>query len=383
MSSKRDINEILPERVTQARKAAGFSISKAANQLGFNNYQILSAIEKGKRNINAHELCSMAQLYGRSLDYFFEQDTTIDPKPLWRKATDKQVKHVERRFLTFLENYSNLERLLGLKGRWKDIQKKYNKNDFATEGFGLANRLADTIGNSLKLGSRPASNLLNVLENDLRFKIIHLELKEGISAASLVDEKLGVGILINAKDAPWRRNFDLAHELFHVVTWDVFTREDVGDGTKKTKPEQFADAFAASLLLPKEQLLDSLEGMTSDRQIRIVDIIELARDFGVSTSATLWRLVGMRFLAKKRVEEILKDPDISRIDKVMRRHMSSTDKPSKFPSRYTFIASRCLLEGKISRGTFAEFLEIDRADVDDFLKKQGFLERTYERIAST
>ncbi|MCK7515378.1 MAG: hypothetical protein MZV70_72935 [Desulfobacterales bacterium] len=43
------------------------------------------------------------------------------------------------------------------------------------------------------------------------------------------------------------RNFDLARELFHIITWNVFTSDEIGDGTKKTKPEQYADAFAANL----------------------------------------------------------------------------------------------------------------------------------------
>jgi len=40
------------------------------------------------------------------------------------------------------------------------------------------------------------------------------------------------------------------------------------------------------------------------------------------------------------------------------------------------------MEGKISRGTFAEYLEIDRADIDDYLDEVGFLEETYAKIAT-
>jgi hypothetical protein len=40
------------------------------------------------------------------------------------------------------------------------------------------------------------------------------------------------------------------------------------------------------------------------------------------------------------------------------------------------------MDGKISRGIFAEYLEIDRADVDDYLAEMGFAEENYEKIAS-
>jgi len=208
---------ILDKRIMAAREAAGFSITEAAQKLGFKNYQTLSAIEKGSRNINAHELIMIARLYGRSLDYFLESNAASDPLPLWRKTKKTDTNKIQRHFLTFLENYSKLEQLLGLKRRWKDVQKNYDRDDFSVNGFEQAEKLGAEIHGLLDLGSRPSLNLLNILENNLRFKILHLPLGDGVSGASVVDNALGVGILINANDAPWRRSFDLAHELFHII----------------------------------------------------------------------------------------------------------------------------------------------------------------------
>jgi Zn-dependent peptidase ImmA (M78 family) len=325
----------------------------------------------------------MASLYGRALDFFFQSNLQPDPLPLWRKTANTEVKKTERAFLSFLEHYSKLERLLNLNTRWKDIQTNYNKSDFGVQGFGLVNRLAEKIRDSLDLGSRPATNLLNILENVLRFKILHLDLEEGISAASIVDEKLGVGILINANEVPWRRNFDLAHELFHIITWNVFSREEVGDGSVRTKPEQYADSFAASLLLPRSQLVESLEEITSNGEIRFVDIIELAKEFGVSTEAILWRLVNIKALKKNEVEEALRNPELRKIDKAKRRGTFYSDKPSEFPDRYIFLACKCVTEGTLSRGSFAYYMGIHRAEMDEYLKEHGFIEKTYEKITSS
>ncbi|MCW8812996.1 MAG: helix-turn-helix domain-containing protein, partial [Chlorobium sp.] len=165
--------EVLDKRIMAARQTAGFSITEAAKKLGFKNYQTLSAMEKGARNINAHELIMMARLYGRSLDYFLEPDITPDPVLLWRKAIKTDVNQIQCQFLSFLENYSKLEHLLGLKRRWKDIQKNYDRDDFSYNGFEKADKLGAEIHNFLDLGSRPSLNLLNVLENKLRFKILH------------------------------------------------------------------------------------------------------------------------------------------------------------------------------------------------------------------
>ena len=374
--------KVLDKKIVAARQAAGFSITKAAQKLGFKNYQTLSAIEKGARKINAHELIIMARLYGRNLDYFLESDVAPDPVPLWRKTRETDVNQIQRQFLSFLENYSNVEHLLGLKRRWKDIQKNYDRDDFSVNGFEQADKLGVDIHNFLDLGSRPSLNLLNVLENNLRFKILHLSLGDGVSGASVVDNILGVGILINAKDAPWRRNFDLTHELFHVITWNVFSLEEIGNGTTKTRPEQYADIFASSLLLPEAHLIDALKETATNNKIRFVDIIELAKDFGVSSEAILWRLVNLGRLKKSQVQKILDDPDFHDVDRTRRRSLYSEGKPSKFPSRFISLACRCLLEGKISRGTFAEYLEIDRAEIDEYLVEAGFVEGNYAKIAA-
>ena len=382
MKSEDSKEEVLDKRIVAAREAAGFSITEAAQKLGFKNYQTLSAIEKGARKINAHELIMIARLYGRSLDYFLESDIAPDPVPLWRKTTKTDVNKVQRQFLSFLENYSNLEHLLGLKRQWKDIQKNYDRDDFSDNGFERADKLGADIHNFLDLGSRPSSNLLNVLENKLRFKILHLPLGDGVSGASVVDNTLGVGILINANDAPWRRNYDLAHELFHVISWNVFSPQEIGNGTIKTRPEQYADIFASSLLLPETHLPDALKETAIDNEVRFIDIIELAKDFGVSTEAILWRLVNLKILKKSQAQKVLDNPKFRDLDQNMRRRLYKSDRPSKFPSRFISLAYRCLMEGKISRGTFAEYLEIDRAEIDDYLDDAGFVEGNYAKIAT-
>jgi Zn-dependent peptidase ImmA (M78 family)/DNA-binding XRE family transcriptional regulator len=373
---------VLFKKLNRARVTAGLTLSEAANRLGFNNYQTLSAIEKGSRNITAHELSAMASLYGRSLDYFFESDISAEPLPLWRKVGATPIKSFERRFLIFLENYSKLEILFGLKRRWKAIQKSYAKADYAAEGFKLTEQLAVEISNMLGFGARPASNLLNVLENDLRIKILHLPLENGVSGASLVDERLGAGILINASEVPWRRNFDLAHELFHVITWEVFSHREVGDGTTKTRPEQFANSFASSLLLPKMAILDTLEEIRGDGQSRVSDIIQIAKEFEVSTEAILWRLVNLRIIKRSKAEDILSNPEIREIDKSLRQGLYSKTKPEMFPSRYVYLAYKALSEGRISRGVFSGYLMIDRSGIDEYLKNQGFLKCDDEKIAS-
>jgi Zn-dependent peptidase ImmA (M78 family)/transcriptional regulator with XRE-family HTH domain len=372
----------LSGRLLEAREAAGLTLAEATRKLNFKHYQILSAIEKATRDVSASELIAMAGLYRRSLDYFFDAEVPEDPVPLWRRKDSSNVQKEQRQFLVFLENYTNLENLLGLKRPWKEIITNLDRNDFSGNGFGAAEKLGSDIHRRFDLGSRPTCNLLNILENTLRFKVIHLNLGEGVSGASIMDSILGVGILINATDAPWRRNFDLAHELFHIITWNVFSREEIGDGSHKTKPEQYADSFAASLLLPKDHLLDALKEIVVTEALKLVDIIEVAKEFGVSSEAVLWRLVNLGKLKKGQVEKILVNPEFRDLDHDLRRGLYGEHQPNKFPQRYISLACRCLMDGKISRGLFAEYMEIDRSEIDDYLSAAGYAIKTYEKIAA-
>ncbi len=40
------------------------------------------------------------------------------------------------------------------------------------------------------------------------------------------------------------------------------------------------------------------------------------------------------------------------------------------------------MEGRISRGAFAEYMEIDRSEIDDYLSDAGYAVKNYEKIAS-
>jgi len=380
MEAKQEKDLMIPDRLVKAREVMGYNLKDAAKKLGFRNYQTLSAIEKGERKINAHELISMAKLYRRDLLYFFEQDMRPDPQPLWRKSAEADVKKHERVFLEHLEHYAELERLLRIKPQTYRLPINCTRADFNRPGYECVTTLAHEVHRILDLGKRPASRLMNILEQTLRLRIFHLELEPAVSGACVVDDALGVGILINRGDKPWRRNYDLAHELFHVLTWDLFSHKEIGEGTRKTRPEQYADVFASCLLLPETALLEALREITVGGEIRIIDLIELALEFEVSMEAVLWRLVNLGKLKKKDVEAHLADPAVRELDRTLRQGKPSDEKPLQYPPRYVSLACRCLMDGVISRGVFAQYLGIERHEIDSFLAAKGFIEGHYEKI---
>ncbi len=62
MKAKQYKEQILLERLVLARNTAGYNMKETAKELGFNNYQTLSDIEKGK-----HTLRPRAYRHGKAL----------------------------------------------------------------------------------------------------------------------------------------------------------------------------------------------------------------------------------------------------------------------------------------------------------------------------
>ena len=78
---------------------------------------------------------------------------------------------------------------------------------------------------------------------------------DGVSGAACRLPDLDV-VLINRHEVAGRRNFDLAHELFHILTWDAMPPEHLEEATEtsKIRVEQLANSFASALLMPEASL---------------------------------------------------------------------------------------------------------------------------------
>jgi Zn-dependent peptidase ImmA (M78 family) len=233
--------------------------------------------------------------------------------------------------------------------------------------------LASKIGNMLNLGSRPALSLQKVMEQILQIKILFIELSDFGSAAATVHPELGAAIVVNNEEAPWRINFTLAHELFHVITWDTFSPAEMeADEQLFTDIEKKADRFASALLLPEAEVRQELTKKIMEQKLPLSDIVDVAREFGVSTSAILYRMANLRLIPWDKANELSKNDELTMIDRRIRKD-SAIDVPVS--ERFISLSAKCLRKGLISRGKFAEILSIDRADIDEFLEYRGLAEK--------
>ena len=367
-------------RLKAARETVGLSLVEAAKRLGYPNYQTLSNIENGQREIKVSELANFARIYFCNLsDFLTAQSPRKEYAILWRNppGDDALKKQTEREIFSLCEQYHMMEKLLGIKSGkgFMEVTRESVKTGHAI------NLLAKDTATMMGLGQRPSCALHKVLEQEYGVKILYYPLAYG-SAASMVHDDMGKAVVINSNEVPWRQNYDLAHELFHLILWKVFTLEEMQDKLFFSDIERKADSFASMLLLPEDEIFREIDQiMENDKQLTYSDIVDVAIDFGVSAKALLYRLAFINFIEWEQANTLAKDEDLAEISRQKRTENLEPRRSDRFIS----LAVRCLRKGLISRGKFADLLKIDRSDIDDYIEGRGMMEaegKTVEVMAS-
>jgi Zn-dependent peptidase ImmA (M78 family)/transcriptional regulator with XRE-family HTH domain len=351
------------------------TLEEVAKKMGFNNYQTLSDIESGSRQVKAHELASLSKIYFKDINYFLSPEAAQNvsqPIILWRNATiDAKLKaSIEQEFLKYCANYFELEQKFGI-----DHKCTLPSFDLAYSDFNYqrAAELASNCYNLMQLGTRPACCLEKVLEQKYNVKILYLDLQSSASSACSMGD-FGAAILINSSEPIWRRNYDLGHELFHLLTWKIFPHNNVHESSDASLLiEKWANYFASVLLLPTEEMRGEFKKRTVDNKISDIDLIGIAREFSVSIDALVWRMVTLNWIDQKDAQDCLDQPSVRDLDKHARK--DDLKEAPYISERYINLAFKAFQQGKISKGKLAEYFNVDRTQVGSKLSKYGYDEK--------
>jgi Zn-dependent peptidase ImmA (M78 family) len=340
-------------RLKYAREASGMTLKQVQEGTGL-GLSSLSEWENGTRDPSFSQLSLLAKIYDRASSFFLEDGEPPIDVVLWREKPNNEVAgQVEIRLVQLAEQFQRLEQVSGNPKRFHLPLVVESRETF---DYGDAERLAHEFRKSFSLGERPGCSLLSVLEEVCRVKVFHLPFEPSGTAACSLSDRFGAAILLNSNNIRWRRNFDLAHELFHLLTWRVFR---VGEHTSQfaEKEESFANRFASNLLMPEEPLKLAVAAQRNERKaLGYNDLFEIARQFDVSVIAVLWRMVGMKLIERVKAEEMCKAVQ-KRVEIWEKR---KTDAPLRRPVRFEALAREAIEKGQISTGKFAEYMGISR-----------------------
>lgn len=336
-------------RLKAVREAFGFTLSDVSKKTDI-GVSSLSDFENGKRDPMLSHLKKLSDLYQKPFSFFLETSVIKAPSLLWRNKPAKPKSfQLEAEFVKLCTQYQNLE-------VWTKAAKinsfKRLFTDVFPKDYPEVKQLAHETWKEMELGAKPGESLFRVLEEVYGVKLFHMRLGNDASSACIYTEEYGPAIMLNSDSKQWRRNFDLAHELFHLVTWKVR-----GSAGLMSKEEEFADHFAGALLMPDQALREVIDLSLKNNSLSYNDLDSIARQFSVSLDALLWRIHRLyntpRDATKKWIEEAKQYSQLP---------LRQSETPEKLPSRYKSLAFAALKKGEISTKQFANYLDMNISD---------------------
>ena len=356
--------DLIGNRIKALREARGWSQDDVARMLGFNDRQTVSTIETGTRRVTAQELLLATEQLGVPLEYF------TDPFRLegearfsWRQSgvSSERLEEYERTASRWIAAY---RRLAGQVGRETPLMRPslgLTRRSRYEEAIEAGERFSVEFG----LGDVPGARLAEAMEEALGILVLMVEAEEGISGAACRLPELDA-VLIARREVEGRRHFDLAHELFHVLTWEAMPPKHVEEAreTGGDRVEQLANNFAAALLMPA-RIRERVRWGQLDSDALVDSLNRVALEFRVTSSALRWRLVALGELPAARARAI---PESS-----LRNNggMEGGSRPPLFSKPFAEVLGIALQQGRVSARRAASLVDSEIEELPAMLATHG------------
>lgn len=365
------------EKIKKERELAGLTQKALAEKAGYNNYQTILSMEKGERSIGIGDVSRIAKALNLNPEYFLSEIEHSEVPVLWRECKEKgECRLYENRLKKYLSDYSHLKEFLNesyekfIPDPLVIIKRRYSK-ELETNKFEFAGKLASDFRKDFNLGEYPAGSLKQVIA-DLGILFFTFDMKDSGSAASLVNEN-GAAILLNKGNAPWRMNFDIAHELYHILTWNLHDYSENNNSIEADDlEEKYANAFAAALLMPRSSINREVEQLNDGKNgIDETFIIQNSLRYMVSIEAFLCRLQFLGHISDKKKEALSKSCEKSKFWRSYNKEHSNENNEDEYPIEYLMLVMRAWGKEKLSKMKFAHYLNKNIGEMDYYLSKKG------------
>jgi Zn-dependent peptidase ImmA (M78 family)/transcriptional regulator with XRE-family HTH domain len=349
-------------RLKALREQQNLSQDEVARVFGFKDRQTVSAIETGERRLSAEELLTAVEKLGATLDYFTNPFLLVgEGKFSWRQSNVglAQLSAFERVAGRWIAANRRLAPQVGKPAPNLRQALKLTSRSTFEDAIAAGERFAV----DFKLGSVPARRLADVMEERLGLLVLMVDAIKGVSGAACRLPDLDA-VLINRHELAGRRHFDLAHELFHILTWDAMPPEHVEEATEysKSRVEQLANNFASAVLIPAA----SLERFGAVPADAVKWLNTTADALEVTATALKWRLVALERLDQARAKAI---PDSALRNNGHKQVRG--EPPSLFSKMFMEVIALAISQGQISTRKAADVLDLTIEDIADLCWTYG------------
>lgn len=354
-------------RIKALREARKLTQDELARQFGFKDRQTISAIETGERRLSAEELLQAVRILGTTIEDLTDPFVLIgdEGRFSWRQTgvEAERLQDFERDAGRWVATFRRIAPQVGheapLLRRALPLSTRSTFEDAMAAGERFA---AD-----FTLGDVPARRLAEVMERDLGILVLMVDTLDGISGAACRVPELDA-VLINRHEPEGRRVFDLAHELFHILTWQEMPphhSEEAGE-TARSHVERLANTFASAVLMPRSAVARFGDWGGMDIGAIVAKLNQTADALAVTASALKWRLVALGVLSQAVARQVS--------DAAIRNNGRTggvCDVPPPFSQRFMEVIACGMDEGLLSARRAAGLLGIALDDLPDLCRTHG------------
>lgn len=335
-----------------------------AKAFGFKSHQIVSNIENGERKISAAEIIRACEIFSVDMNFFTNPYLLVGEGDFsWRQSGNNQGALV-----SFQEKAGEL---IGayrvLKSQLNDTPQIIMPEIRLTKKARMSEavRAGEAIAEQLGLGEMPGNALVEAAEEKLGAIVLQVDPENGISGAACRLQELNA-VIINRNEPVGRRTFNLAHEIFHLLTWEAMPPEMIDDvDGPKSHVEKLADAFASGLLVPSKTIEMYAEYIDFGKQGFVDRLNSLATEMRVSSIMLGYRLISTGHASRDLFEEYREAKFFSYNGDMVDRN----DIPPLYSKKFLSVLSRGIHKGLISQLRVVKLLDMSLEDVKELYGK--------------
>jgi Zn-dependent peptidase ImmA (M78 family)/DNA-binding XRE family transcriptional regulator len=295
---------IIGGQLRKAREAIGLTRDVIADRLDVSPPEI-EAWEEERDQPSLTQLESLADLYGREIDYFLNETPDVPAHYTYRTALptpppdlSPDARFTISRFEEFCRQADFIEQVLGVERRVALPEARPRETP---------DELAARLRAEIDIVEKPVRRLRDTLTG-FGIRTFELPVPSGeFSGLSSPNASYGPRILINAKDLFGRRHFTLAHEYGHLLYRhgpSVCAIEE-REGRDDPSPERVADLFAVTFLLPEEPLREDFARRNLSREPSPQEVGRIAGRWYVSFQAMTYRLEQLGLIRRGYAKQLL------------------------------------------------------------------------------
>lgn len=389
----------LGKRIKTRRTELGYRQAEMCRLMGFEGSRTLSAIETGKRDVSAEELVRLTEVLEAPLEYFTDPFRLVGEGSFtWRHngLAQEIIENCEQQVGGFVALFRELGaesgRLPPVLQYPHGLSKSSNIIDAAFVGEKIAHdcelavestRDEQFAGQSMQMhGDIHAQEsiesdsafldyesylhdfesyedselrLKNFMERDLGILVLMIDAVPGIlSAACRLDDLNSV--IINRNQPSGRRHYELAYELFHILTWDALPPERIksANGPNQKHVDQLANSFVTALL----KTMNSV-GRYNEPRTMFSSLIVRHSDTGIGEHRVAPYMLAHREVNKKYIPDYSYKTNFSHGVSALSLHeREEPNDPPLFSQPFLELLAESIDMGRISTRRVASLLEL-------------------------